>query len=721
MTLPDFRAHFLHAPDGMVIVDSAGQVIEANERFGQLVGAAPPTLTGRAYSGLVVSLGPSISQHSSRLPDGAALICVRQTGRHPSAAALHSADASFHALAESLNVALVITDAGNRIVYANECLANLTGYGAEELIDSDFADLLANEAGRERMRARWRARLAGTAEKYELEHRRKDGSVFTASITASPMFDEGGRVSGSVAVLEDVTERRRNEQELADRERRYRSLFDVTPLPTWVFDVETLRFCAVNPAAVAHYGYSEAEFLNMTLLDIRTPEGAHNFTLFAENADGTPSPSRVEHMKKDGTRIQVDLVARDFLLEGRRARIVVAQDVTDEIKLQERQRSVEEQLRLAQKMEAVGGLAGGVAHDFNNLLSVMLGASESIGRDLPASSPLQEDVKDIRDSAERGAALTRQLLSLGRREVRAPELLELNQVVTNVSRLLFRALGPQVRTDVHRAPGSLYIMADAGQLEQVIVNLAINSRDAMPAGGSLTLTTAVRTLSESEAAVIGIEAGTYAALEVLDDGMGMDEPTRARAFEPFFTTKGPHSGTGLGLSTVYGIARQSGGGVTLDSAPGAGTRVRLYFPLTSQEAKPPTTPHVTGEQVAIGRRGRVLLVEDEPRVRAQARRLLERSGFSVTDAHDGVEGLFQFRAREGAIDVVVSDVMMPTMGGVEMVSLIREHAPTLPVVFVSGYTADDRDLPLGERTLFVPKPYSIEGLCGAIDSLLTRT
>ena len=586
------------------------------------------------------------------------------------------------------------------------------------MVGRDLADFVATDADRATIAGRMSARREGKAEKYEIEHRRKDGSSFTAAISASPMFDEEARVVGSVAVIEDVTERRRLQRELADRERRYRTLFEVTPLPTWVFDLTTLHFCAVNPAAVEQYGYSEEEFLGMSLLDIRTPAEALRLLQIMQRDGGLPIQTLVEHRKKDGTIIQVELAAEDLLLDGRRSRMVVARDISDEIRLREQQRTVEEQLRLAQKMEAVGGLAGGVAHDFNNLLSVMLGASEFIAADLPADSPLQEDVKDIREAAERGAALTRQLLSLGRKEVRATELLDLNTVVGNVSRLLIRALGAHVRTDVKCGDGVLCVMADAAQIEQVIVNLAINARDAMPGGGTLNISTELQELGEEEAVMMGLEPGEYATLAVRDDGTGMDEATRAKAFEPFFTTKGPHHGTGLGLSTVYGIARQSGGAVTLHSAPGEGTRVTLYLPCADDTAPAAVPVMTTGEVRLAGRRGRVLLVEDEPRVRAKARRLLERSGFAVTDAHDGAEGLFQFQARGGAVDIVVSDVMMPVMGGVEMVAKLRAIAPAVPVVFVSGYTADDRALPLDERTLFLAKPYGIADLCGAIDSLL---
>jgi PAS domain S-box-containing protein len=645
---------------------------------------------------------------------------VRDARHRPLANSLRAAETWLRGVTESLNVALVVTDTFNRALYVNERMTELTGFGVDEFRGRDVAELIVDEKERERFPARMRERQSGVAEKYELEHRRKDGSAFTASISASPLMDETGQVIGTVAVVDDITERLRHERELAERERRYRSLFEVTPLPTWVFDVETLRFTAVNPAAIAHYGYSEDEFLLMTLRDIRTPQEAKEFGVFMDQEEGPPPPRRAEHRKKDGSLIQVDLVASDFLLDERRSRIVVAHDVTEQLRMRERQRSIEQQLLLAQKMEAVGGLAGGVAHDFNNLLCVMLAASESIAAELPDDSRLRDDVKDIRQAAERGAALTRQLLSLGRKEVRAPVLLDLNQVVETVSRLLVRALGPQVHTDVRRGAGQLSVVADAGQLEQVIVNLAINARDAMPNGGTLIISTNVRDLSPTEAALAGVVPGAYVVLEVKDTGSGMDATTRARAFEPFYTTKGAQSGTGLGLSTVYGIVHQTGGGITLESDVGKGTCVTLYLPRA--DGKAPAAAHRTpkGDRALIKRRGRLLLVEDEPSVRAQARRQLERSGFTVTDARDGAEGVLQFRARDGAVDIVVSDVMMPTMGGVEMVARLRALAPDVPVVFVSGYTADDRALPLDDRTLFVAKPYSIDTLCGAIDSLLAR-
>ena len=381
--------------------------------------------------------------------------------------------------------------------------------------------------------------------------------------------------------------------------------------------------------------------------------------------------------------------------------------------MRDQQEQLQAQILLAQKMDAVGRLAGGVAHDFNNLLSVILGAVETLGKALASYDPLQEEVSDIREAVGRGATLTRQLLIFGRKEVRTPGLLDVNEVVTSVERLLMRVLGSSVkielRRDVERAP----VVADSGQLEQVLVNLAINARDAMLRGGTLTIRTGEEMLDLRAATVLDVIPGPYVTIDVEDTGIGMDEPTRNRAFEPFFTTKGPAQAAGLGLATVYGIVRQSGGAVSLRSSPGAGTHVRIHLPLgaPSAIAEPVAAP-------AAETRGVVLLVEDEPRVRSQVRRLLQRSGFEVVEATDGAEAKRLFAERHGDIHVVVTDMVMPLVGGVELVATLRAVQPGLPVVFVSGYTAEEQDLPLGDRTAFLTKPYTIEALCDAIDAVV---
>jgi PAS domain S-box-containing protein len=753
-TTRDYHALFEHAADGMYVLDSSLCVVDVNAAFLAVVGATradaigcpiaefihaedlrlhPPQLEVVAREGRAVTMrvfmhrdGSQVECEvaSSRLPDGTMLCLVRDVRRRAAVSALRDSEARFRGVAENLNAGLVVTDLRNRAQYVNERMCALTGYSRAELEGRDLASLLFPSRERDADALRLRGRLEGAREQYEVEHRRKDGSSFLGEVSASPLHDGDGRVVGTVGLVIDVTDRYEWEREMAEREHRYRTLFEVTPLPAWVYDVDSYRFLAVNPAAIAQYGFTEEQFLSMTILDVRPAEEIERLKAQVRaRQNGGEGPARgrgYRHRKADGTLMDVEIISHAFDFEGHPARIVLVNDVTEQHRLRVREREMEQQLVQAQKMEAVGRLAGGVAHDFNNLLSVVMSATEMLADALPAESPLREEVSDIRQATERGAALTRHLLAFGRKEVHAPELLDVHEVVANVERLLTRALGGGVQLVIHRGAGDARVMADASQLEQVLVNLAINARDAMPRGGSLVIASSVRMLSAADAEPLGLAPGEYVALEVIDTGVGMDETTRSRAFEPFYTTKGPLAGTGLGLSTVYGIVRQSGGVVTLTSAPGEGTKVRIFLPVggrapaPSAQSGPETAFAPTGPRAS----GRVLLVEDEPRVRVQARRLLERCGYSVLEAPDGAHGLQVFSAQRGTIDAIVTDVVMPVLGGVEMVSRARALAPEVPVVFVSGYTAEDQDLPLDARTVFVPKPYTMASLCGAIASVV---
>ena len=754
MTVPDYRSLFELASDGMVVLDPSLNIVRANPAFAALVGVGCDELAGRSIvpflhpdelkanpieTNAVMRGGTGITVRrflrpdggpleteiaSTRLPDGGMLCVVRVTTRPLSDHAVRDTEARFSAVAENLHAGLVVTDLENRVVYVNGYMCERTGYAREELVGREAGPIFFGVEEQERDRVRLKLRLSGVREVYEAPHRRKDGTTFLAEVSAAPLHDGEGRTIGTVAVVIDVSERYEWEHELAEREHRYRLLFEVMPLPAWVYDVETYEFLAVNPAAVEHYGYTIEQFLGMTILDIRPAQDIERAKLqVLARRRGYESQHRgwgYRHRRADGTLIEVEIISHSFDFEGRAARVVVVNDVTEQNRMRLREREVEAQLLQAQKMEAVGRLAGGVAHDFNNLLSVVLGAASSLELGLPPQSGLREDVTDIRHAVERGAALTRQLLAFGRKEVHAPARVDLHEVVTNVERLLARALGGHASLEVRRAAPVAPATADASQLEQVLVNLVINARDAMPRGGSVTITTGQTDVAPAEAASLGIAAGPYSSIEVADTGVGMDEATRTRAFEPFFTTKGPHHGSGLGLATVYGIVRQTGGAVRLASAPGAGTTVTVLLPVTADEPAAPSAAAARPDDSPSPARGSgtVLLVEDEPRVRAQARRLLERCGFTVIEAADGVDGVRLFDLHRATVGAIVTDIVMPTLGGVEMVARLREIAPTIPVVYVSGFTAEDRNLALDERTAFVPKPYGMASLCGAIAAVI---
>jgi PAS domain S-box-containing protein len=622
---------------------------------------------------------------------------------------------------------MIVFDASRRVRLANAAFAELVGEPVEALVGRHFEEL-TEQSDRPAHPSPVQA-LATFGSVVSMHRvRAANGDPIDVEIS-STLLEDGGtfsvvrdtrrrsefsapRTSGGWVAPRSSGPRMRATEPFAQA-RDFRLLFDATPLPAWVYDAETLRFVAVNRAAEEHYGYSEDEFLANTILFIRPSEDIQRVLDYPHDRPGTERVGVFRHRRRDGELIDVETISYGFELDGRRVRIVVINDVTDQLRVRDQQEQLQAQILLAQKMDAVGRLAGGVAHDFNNLLSVILGAAETLGKALASYDPLQEEVADIRDTVERGAALTRQLLIFGRKEVRTPGLLDVNEVVAGVERLLMRVLGSsvkiQLRCDVEHAP----VVADARQLEQVLVNLAINARDAMLRGGTLTIRTGEATLGLEAAAVLDVIPGPYVTIDVEDTGIGMDEATGSRAFEPFFTTKGPAQGAGLGLAMVYGIVRQSGGAISLQSAPGAGTHIRIHLPRGDASAVAARVTVPAGES-----RGLVLLVEDEPRVRSQARRLLQRSGYDVLEASDGAEGRRAFAERQGEIDVVVTDVVMPIVGGVEMVSTLRAEQPELPVVFVSGYTAEDQDLPLDERTAFLIKPYTIESLCDAISAVV---
>jgi two-component system, cell cycle sensor histidine kinase and response regulator CckA len=614
---------------------------------------------------------------------------------------------------------MIVFDASRRVRTVNAAFAALVGQPIDALTGSHFEEL--TEQSDRPAHASPVQELATVGFVISMHRvRTTDGEPIDVEISSTLLPD-----GGTFSVVRDA--RRRAEwtaprssgprrvvlpPESSREARDFRLLFDATPLPAWVYDAETLRFVAVNRAAVEHYGYSEAEFLENTILMVRPTEDAERVLNYAHDAPGYARVGNFRHRRHDGSLIDVETISYGFNLEGRKVRIVVINDVTEQLQLREQQEQLQAQVLLGQKMEAVGRLAGGVAHDVNNLLSVILGAAETLGKSLATYDPLQEEVADIREAIDRGATLTRQLLIFGRKEVRSPGLLDVNLLVAGVERLLMRVLGSSVRIELRRDADVALVVADAGQIEQVLVNLAINSRDAMLRGGTLTIRTGDTTLDFAAATIRDVAPGSYVTIDVEDTGIGMDDATRNHAFEPFFTTKGPAQSAGLGLATVYGIVRQSGGAIDLRSTQGAGTHVRIYLPRgDSARAEVPALDHTSS-------RGVVLLVEDEPRVRAQARRLLQRAGYEVLEASDGAQGSRIFGERRSDVTVVVTDVVMPLAGGIEMVSSLRAASPTLPVVFVSGYTAEDKDLPLDARTTFLTKPYTIDALCDAIGSVV---
>ena len=483
-------------------------------------------------------------------------------------------------------------------------------------------------------------------------------------------------VGGTIAL---AIERRRSEDALRKSESMFRLLFAHNPLPTWVFDKESHRFIEVNEAAVTQYGYSAEEFRNMTIRDIRSEEEIEQSEEFwNENFDASGHSGHRKHRKKNGQLIEVEIVAHELEYGGRPVRLVVARDITERAWL-------EQQLRQAQKMEAVGRLAGGVAHDFNNLLMVIKGHTELLLGSLPASQQTHRKIEQIDRAADRATTLTRQLLAFSRMQVLQPRVLDLGGIVEEMGVLLPRLIGEDIELSIRTQRDLGKIRADASHMEQMIMNLAVNARDAMPAGGRLTIETAN---AELDASYITkhplVNSGPYVLLAVTDTGAGMDETTKAHIFEPFFTTKERGKGTGLGLATVYGVVKQSGGFIWVYSEVGRGTTFKIYLPRVDRPVESCGTVPAVGE-VPRGTET-LLLSEDEQDVREVTREFLESGGYTVIEARDGMEALRLAEQHAGEIDLLITDMVMPGMTGQQLASRLRDLRSIGRVIYISGYT-----------------------------------
>ena len=517
-------------------------------------------------------------------------------------------------------------------------------------------------------------------------------------------------------VLERTSALRASEDALRESSEQYRQLVELSPEA--IFIQTEGNFVFVNSALVKLLGANTPDDLLGTRVADRIHPAFHGIVndrmrLLREERKTVPLLEE-KWIRLDGAQVDVEVAASPFTHHGKDGAQVVVLDVTQ-------RKSLETQLRQSQKMEAVGRLAGGVAHDFNNLLTVITAYSDLTLDRLPAEDPLRRNVDEIGKSANRAAALTRQLLAFSRQQVLQPRVLDLNAVVAEMEKMLGRLIGEDVRLSTVLDPKLRHVKADPGQIEQVIMNLAVNARDAMTGGGNLTIET--RNIEMDDAYVRqhpGFQPGTYVQLVVSDSGCGMDETTRARIFEPFFTTKELGKGTGLGLSTVYGIVKQSGGYIAVYSEPGHGTTFNIYLPHVNQALQ--ATESVSDDRPPEAGAETILLVEDEDVVRRVSREILQGKGYTVLEANCGLEALRLSEAHEGPIHLVMSDLVMPGMSGRETVAELVRRRPDIRVLFVSGYTQEavmQRQI-LDPSTVFLQKPFSAAGLAESVRETLRR-
>ncbi|PYO63183.1 MAG: hypothetical protein DMD70_04455 [Gemmatimonadetes bacterium] len=524
-------------------------------------------------------------------------------------------------------------------------------------------------------------------------------------------------VSTQVAM---AIERSHAEADLRASEARLKAIIDAALDAVITMDGDGVVL-SWSPQAERVFGWPASEAvggkLSTTIIPPRYRE-AHERGLahFLGTGEGPVLNQRIEitGLRRDGREIPVELTITPVRLGGAWLFSAFLRDISE-------RKLLEAQLRQAQKMEAVGRLAGGIAHDFNNLLTAIIGYTDLALADLREGDPMRQDMEEILRAAHRAAGLTRQLLAFSRQQVLAPRVLDLNEVVQTVDKMLGRLVGEDIELQSVLAPGLGHIKADPGQLEQVIVNLAVNARDAMPTGGKLTIETADVEMAETRGRdLTTVPAGRYVMLAITDSGTGMDEDTKARIFEPFFTTKEQGKGTGLGLATVYGIVKQSGGFIWVYSEPGHGTTFKIYLPRV-EGAADALAPPVGTAAVPRGTET-VLIVEDEEAVRALAKTALARKGYRVLEAANGGEALLLCESERAPIHLLVTDVVMPGLGGADLAQRLAPLRSEMKVLFISGYTdrAAARHGTMQPGAAYLEKPFSLDALARKVREVLDR-
>ncbi len=612
-------------------------------------------------------------------------------------------------------VILWTLDAEGIVTSSEGAALTRVGLAPGEVVGRGLRDMYAQDS--DQMRDALRA-LSG--ESVETVHHVGDT---TLEVRYVPLWTAEGAVRGAIGVALDVTERYGADAALRTRDRHFRSLIENASDVIAVVQADgTIGFA--SPSVERLLGVPREALAGRSLLELVHPdERAHALERLrrAVQNEGTPEQSHFRVLRGDGEWRVVEVIGTSLLHDPAVAGVVLnIRDVTDRHQAVQALEESQAMLLQAQKMEAVGRLAGGVAHDFNNLLTAIRGNAELLLDDLPPGSVARDDAEEIRRAADRAAGLTRQLLAFSRQQVLQPRVVDVNAVVSGVEKMLRRLIGEDVELVTELQPALGHVTADPGQLEQVLMNLAVNARDALPGGGRLVVRTANAVLDDADARRYSyVEPGDYVLLTVQDTGTGMDEQTLANAFEPFFTTKPLGQGTGLGLSTVYGIVKQSGGYVWIDSRPGEGTTLRIYLPRVEDavDAAPPELP-------VHGPRGNprrtLLLVEDEETVRRVATRTLRRAGYRVLQAGDGEEAMAVSGEHAGPIHVLMTDVVMPRMGGRDLAARIRQARPDTRVLFISGYSeaAVAGNGVLEPGTWFLGKPFTPELLQAKLREVL---
>src|SRR5215469_1709966 len=617
-------------------------------------------------------------------------------------------------ITQSTTDAVFVKNLDGRYVMANPASAYMVGLTVKDVLGRTDMEIFDPETARALMERDRFVVTTGNSVTYE-QTGTAGGVVRTFLSTKGPYRDGDGKIAGVMGIARDITDRKKTEEEIHNSQQRLSIHVEHTPLAVVEWDLE-FRVSAWNRSAERIFGYTRQQALGQHASFIVPPAFREQvnevWQSLLTQQGGVRSAN--ENVTKDGRTISCEWYNTPLVDDSGRVFGVasLAQDVTERVALEER-------LRQSQKMEAVGRLAGGIAHDFNNLLTVILGYSQILADGLPAQSRLLESTTQIKSAAERAAAITRQLLAFSRKQVLSPRIINLNQIVMSLDSLLRRLIGEDIEVFTVPAPNLGSVRADPSQIEQVVMNLALNARDAMPHGGKLTVETANVTLDWTyPQGQQPVEPGDYVMLAVSATGEGMSAETQSRIFEPFYTTKEVGKGTGLGLSMVYGIVKQSGGYIWVHSEPGRGTGFKIYFPRVDQQAER-ATPERQAESVPRGHET-ILLVEDDPQLRQLSSSVLTRNGYKVLVAETPEQGLAVCSANQDDIRLLVTDVVMPRMNGRQLAVEVQKILPEIRVLYISGYTnnAIVHYGVLDSGLWFLAKPFTLTSLVAKVREVL---
>jgi len=637
--------------------------------------------------------------------------------------ALRASEARFRHVFEAANVGKSLTLPTGEIS-VNRAYAEMLGYTQEELRGRSWQSLTPPEDVKAH-EAQVAPLLRGERDtlRFEKRYLHKSGGTVWCDLSSALWRDAEGRPLGFITTVVEITERKKAEEALRDNEAFIRAVMDNLPIGVAVHTFEPIEFTYMNARFPALY---------RTTREALTRPNAFWAAAYPDPADRKVAMERVlpDIATGDQSRwrwpdipirrpgeLNTYVGASAARIPGTELMVSLVWDETVRHRASAERKRLEQQLLSSQRMEAVGRLAGGVAHDFNNLLSVILSYAGFVADALADNDATLADVAEIQKAGERAATLTRQLLAFSRRQILQPEVINLNQMVRSMGKMLRRLLGEDVQVELTLGAELDNVLADPGQVDQVLMNLAVNARDAMPQGGRLTIETAnIQLIAGAPELPLGLAPGRYVLLTVTDTGCGMPPEVQAHAFEPFYTTKEKGHGTGLGLSTVYGIVKQSGGAIRVESAPGTGTSFMVYLPRVEQ----PTTRRRPSKAVVVGGTETVLIVEDEDAVRRSAERILRSAGYRVLSADSGEDALSLCQDQGEEVDLLLADVVMPQMSGPELAAQLTLHRPRLKVLYMSGYTDDaiGKHGVLAPEIAFIGKPFAAVALASKVREVL---